>query len=73
MSRLRFPRVAPRTRRPNPRPAQLPPLRCAIYQNGELIDFNEQPDPRIEFCRAFNEQSAKWGMSAVPVTEGGDA
>lgn len=73
MSRLRFPRVAPRTRRPLPKPKKLPPLKVAIYKDGELSRISEQPDPRQLICEIFNRDYARFGMSAVPVTEGGDA
>lgn len=65
-----YPRVAPRTR---PKPAaskavKLPPLCCAIYQNGKLIGINEQPDPRAAFAAAFNHQGDGFGYSAKPIT-----
>jgi len=73
MSRASFPRVAPRTRPKPPRSAKLPPLLVAIYQDGTFAKYVEIPDPRDGFVREFNEQSAQFGMSAEPVTEGGEA
>ena len=71
MSRIRFPRVATRTRPPAPKPKKLPPLRTEILQDGKVVRIEEQPDPRILFCEVFNRDYARFGMSARPVMEGG--
>lgn len=71
MSRLRFPRVAPRTRPRLPATPALKPLLVGIYRDGELVRTEEIPDPRIGFVKAFNSHSTWTGLSASVIAEGG--
>ena len=49
------------------KPASLPPLPIEITNAaGEVIHTFTVDDPRIGFCRAFNEQMARYGETARP-------
>jgi len=59
--------VAPRTLPKTPAPVRLPKLRVAIYDRGELVEVKEYDDPRVSFCREFNERGSYAGLTALPL------
>ena len=49
----------------------LPPLLVAIHKDGKYDRTVAFRDPRIDFCRSFNNPADAWpGDAAYPVTEG---
>jgi hypothetical protein len=61
-------RIAPRTRQRPTRRKSLPPLQVGLYdEHGDLIKVVSLPDPRVEYCRQFDDMGQKSGMSARPI------
>lgn len=72
MSRSRYPRVAPITRRPAPRVPKLPKLLLAYYRDGEFSHIQRIPDPRAGVIHAINRDWSKYGLAAVPIDTAAD-
>ena len=55
-------------RRPqNSRTFELSKLRTEVYRDGQLVDVNEQNDPRQRFCELMNAMGRGFAARPVPV------
>lgn len=42
-----------------------PPLKVAVFKDGQIAEPAERPDPRDDFAASFNEQGRGYGLEAV--------